>query len=112
MRSSGCVLLTAISAISSERRPARRAAAAMRSFRTAMFSAMDIKSLTTEGTEDTEEFFTTSVSSVVHNLHHRGGWRWFIRVARARQREEDHQTGEQSHHHNSAQIQWMLEDLC
>src|SRR5271157_529821 len=42
MRSGGCVLVTAISAILSGLRPARRAAAAMRSWIDAMFAAMDI----------------------------------------------------------------------
>ena len=46
---------------------------------------------TTEDTEDAEEFSTSSVSSVVvHKLHHGGGRCGFVRIARARQREENH----------------------
>src|SRR5580658_682001 len=71
MHSGGCVLLSAISEISSGRRLARRAPAAMRSWMAAMFSAMDIRNLTTQDTEYTEEFFRSSVysaSSVVYKL--------------------------------------------
>src|SRR5260370_39456645 len=43
MRSRDCVLLTAIRTISSDRRPARRVAAAMRSWIDAMLAATDMR---------------------------------------------------------------------
>src|SRR3989475_8807742 len=118
MRSGGCVLVTAMSAISIGLRPARRAVAAMRSRTRATFSAIDIDSLNHRGHGVTQEVPGVLLLLGIHAgedtratdshpthfvLHDRCRWCWFAGVACGRERQPDHQNSQEEHHDHSAE---------
>src|SRR5438309_4061210 len=116
MRSGGCVLVTAMSAISSGLRPARLAAAT-RSRTRATFSAIDIDSLNHRGhgvTQRCQVFFFYWESTRArrprhtfragHFMSHDGcGWCWFAGVACSCEGQSDHQDCQEEHHDHSAE---------
>src|SRR5208337_506298 len=105
IRSGGWVLLTAISLMSLAERPARCAAAAMRSRMAAVFSAMDIKTFTTEDTEfhgGYDELLRDTSYLYGSNLHDRRGRCRFVRIAGGRGGQEDHKGGQARQHDHSA----------
>src|SRR5437667_5522018 len=126
MRSGGCVLVTAMSAISSGLRPARLAAAT-RSRTRATFSAIDIDSLNHRGHGVTQEVPGVLLLLGIHAgegtratdshpthfvLHDRCRWCWFAGVACGREWQPDHQNSHEEHHDHSAEkIRWLTENL-
>src|SRR5579872_3830265 len=93
MRSGGCVFVTAISAIASGRRDARTAAAATCSRSRAMFSEIDMGTISHERHEVREAGRNSSclfVSLVVTKLHDGCGRRGLIRTAGVGQRYANH----------------------
>src|SRR5580692_2933666 len=93
-------------------RPARRAAAVMRSWSDAMFEAMDMREVNYVTAFAARRSGQSDRSTFKPTLHHGCGWGRLVWIAGCRNRQEDHQGRQASEDdHSSHQIRRSAEDL-